>query len=129
VPRERDVMTRGFETPDAGAGRRRTSIRSIRRGAAPGSRVRGILDGRESALGEVVVRALVAGMGLLFTATRDGGAVGVHLYSGETRASDFCASPEDLDATLEALHERLEGRTGPGPELRALGRENGLGNG
>lgn len=74
-----------------------------------------MLEGRATAVGEVVERALVSSRGILFTATRDGGAIGVHLYEGENRASDFAASPEDFDGLLEALHERMEPQKQQGP--------------
>jgi len=66
------------------------------------------VEGQDSALGEVVVRVLVSGAGILFTTTRDGGAVGVHLYQGDTRSSDFAASPEDLASILEGIYALME---------------------
>jgi hypothetical protein len=96
-------MTRGWETNGVGAGRRRVGIRPIRRRTDTGSSVRRILEGHEAALGEAVVRILAAGGGLLFSATRDGGAVGVHLYQGDTRASEFVVSNDDFGALCEAL--------------------------
>lgn len=56
-------------------------------------------------MGEAVVGVVAAGGGLLFSSTRDGGAVGVHLYAGDQRASDFSASNEDFGALLETLEE------------------------
>jgi hypothetical protein len=96
-------MTRGFETNGTGAGRRRTSLRPLRGRTDPGSGVRRILEGHETAVGEAVVGVVAAGGGLLFSSTRDGGAVGVHLYAGDQRASDFSASNEDFGALLETL--------------------------
>jgi len=108
-------MTRGWETNGVGAGRRRVGIRPIRRRADQGGSVRRILEGNETALGEVIIRVLVKGGGLLFSATRDGGAVGVHLYQGDTRASEFVVSNEDLGALLEALMELMEPAKGQAP--------------
>jgi hypothetical protein len=73
------------------------------------------VEGQESAVGEVIVRALVSGYGVLFTTTRDGGAVGVHLYQGDTRSSDFAASSEDFEALIQALHELIVKKPGTGP--------------
>lgn len=96
-------MTRGWETQGTGAGRRRASLRPLKRGADPGGRVRGILEGHETALGEAIVWIVAAGGGLLVSSTRDGGAVGIHLYAGDQRASDFSSSNEDFGALLETL--------------------------
>jgi hypothetical protein len=101
-------MTRGWETNGTGAGRRRTRIRPLRRGSDPGSRIRGILEGNEAALAEAIVGVVVAGGGLLVSSTRDGGAVGIHLYAGDARASDFSASAEDLGALLETLEDVMK---------------------
>lgn len=119
-------MTRGWETNGLGAGRRRIGIRPIRRGADPGGAIRRILEGHETALGEAVVRILVAGGGLLFSSTRDGGAVGVHLYQGDTRASEFVVSNDDFGALCEALAHLEHGQTAPGPKTGVTGRETGL---
>ena len=118
-------MTRGWETNGVGAGRRRVGIRPIRRGADPGSGVRRILEGNETALGEVIVGVLVAGGGLLFSATRDGGAVGVHLYQGDTRATEFVTSNEDLASLLEAIGLMQAADKARGP----LGNTKGPGTG
>jgi len=59
-------------------------------------------------MGEAVVWVLAAGGGLLFSATRDGGAVGIHIYAGDTRASEFCNSSEDFGALLEDLDAVLK---------------------
>lgn len=66
-------------------------------------------------MGEVIVRALVQGYGVLFTTTRDGGAVGVHLYQGDTRSSDFAASPEDFEGLIQALGQLVDRKPGTGP--------------
>lgn len=66
-------------------------------------------------MGEVVIRVLAQGGGLLFSATRDGGAVGVHLYKGDERASDFSSSNEDFGALLEALMSAVVVAEGVGP--------------
>jgi len=108
-------MTRGWETNGVGAGRRRVGIRPIRRGADPSGAVRRILEGNETALGEAVVGVLVAGGGLLFSATRDGGAVGVHLYQGDTRASEFVVDNGDLRALCEAITDLGRGKTAQDP--------------
>jgi len=59
-------------------------------------------------MGEAIVWVLAAGGGLLFSATRDGGAVGLHVYAGDQRASEFSTSPEDWGALLEDLRSVLE---------------------
>ena len=98
-------MTRGWETNGTGPGRRRSSIRPLERGADPGSRVRRIMEGHETAVGEAVIRIVAAGGGLLFSSTRDRGAVGVHIFAGDSRVSDYSSSPEDFGALLETLEE------------------------
>lgn len=107
-------MTREWADSFPGAGSRRRSIRPIRQTANSSGRVPGIVEGQDSALGEIVVRVLVSGFGILFTTTRDGGAVGVHLYQGDARASDFAASPEDLRAVIQGLHELLDAGSSKG---------------
>ena len=83
------------------------------------------MEGQDSHLGEVVRRVLVRGYGILFTSTRDGGAVGVHLYQGDTRSSDFAASPEDFEALIEALGQLVEEKKGylAGTGIKAVGIE------
>jgi len=118
-------MTRGWADATSGPGRRRASLRPIRSADGGSSRVSGIVEGKESALGEVLVRALVCGAGLLFTTTRDGGAIGVHLYQGDTRSSSFASSEEDLEAVIQAVHDRLMPKKGPGPPKWGQASENG----
>jgi len=59
-------------------------------------------------MGEAIVWVLAAGGGLLFSSTRDGGAVGLHVYAGDQRASEFCTSPEDWGALLDDMRSVLE---------------------
>src|SRR5262245_50099823 len=113
-------MSRGWDDRTAPAGRRRLSLRPVRPGGDDGDRVRRTLEGNEAALAEVLVRTLVSGCGLLLTTTRDGGAVGVHLYQGETRASDFVSSSEELEAVIQAIHERLDTKRPGGAFPRPL---------
>ena len=63
----------------------------------------------------MVCRVLASGRGVLLTTTRDGGAVGIHLYEGDSRASDFVSNAEELEAVIQAIHERIDPRKGQGP--------------
>lgn len=111
-------MTREWADAVGRPNRRRVSLRPIRPGGDGGSRLPGILEGFESRLGETLVRTLAAGNGLLFTTTREGGAIGVHLYQGETRASTYVASPEELEEALEAINGLVDKQKGPRPLTR-----------
>jgi hypothetical protein len=118
-------MTRGWETGGVDGGRRRTSIRPLRRRTDPSGRLRRILEGSETALGEAVVWVVAAGGGLLISSTRDGGAVGIHLYAGDQRASEFVTSGEELEGLLEALEDIGKDFGLVGPKSDAKGPETG----
>lgn len=68
-----------------------------------GDRLPAILEGNEAALAEAVVHMVVVGGGLLVSGTRDGGALGIHVFYGRNKWSKYAASPEALSALLEAI--------------------------
>jgi hypothetical protein len=68
-----------------------------------GDRLPAILEGNEAQLAEAVVHMVVVGGGLLASGTRDGGAIGLHVFYGRNKWSKYAASPEALSALLEAI--------------------------
>lgn len=72
---------------------------------APVDRLPGILAGNEKQLAEAVVNMVLVGGGLLVHGTRDGGAIALHVFWGKTKQTRYAASPETLQAFLEALSQ------------------------
>lgn len=68
-----------------------------------GDRLPSILAGNEKALAEATVNLVVRGGGLLIHGTKDGGAIGLHVFYGQVKQVRYAASPEALQALLEAL--------------------------
>lgn len=66
-------------------------------------RVDQLLDGADTVLGEAVRLALGAGVGVLLSPTRDGGALSVTLYVGDDRYRGYAASPEEFTALLDRV--------------------------
>jgi hypothetical protein len=67
------------------------------------SRLPGILAGAEKQLAEAAVHMLLVGGGVLFSGTKDGGAVAVHVFWGRSKWTRYAASPEALQALLDAI--------------------------
>jgi len=78
--------------------------------------VPGILEGNEGALGDLLVRAVKAGVGVLVGSTRDGGAVSLTLYFFAGGRRTYPSSPDALAADIDeflGLVEREEARRTP----------------
>lgn len=87
-----------------------------------GNRFAGILEGSEKELAEAVVNMVMVGGGVSFAGTADGGAVSVTVFYGRYSKKRYAASPEALQALLEAM----AGWTPSKPlEMRPRGSGNG----
>jgi hypothetical protein len=67
------------------------------------TRFPGILEGHEKELAEAVVNMVLVGGGISFAGTADGGAISVTVFYGRERQKKYAASPEALQALLEAI--------------------------
>jgi hypothetical protein len=65
--------------------------------------------------------ALTTGMGVMFSPTQDGGALGVHVYDGEKRDKRYVTSRNQFEALMEALRDYAEAKLiGQASELRKV---------
>lgn len=70
---------------------------------------------------DTVGLACCAGFGLMFSPTADGGAIGVHLYAGDSKLREYAASPEELSAVLSAVRDRSEAHLAGGTTSKPNG--------
>jgi hypothetical protein len=84
-------------------------VRAIRRSALifgdeeDGNRVDEILSGLDELLGQVVVNAMYAGIGVQFQPTRYGGAISVGVWQGENLEKKYAGSNDELRALLSRI--------------------------
>jgi len=62
-----------------------------------------ILEGQEKLVAESIVQAVVKGAAVMLSPTRDGGALGVHVWHGFRTWKDYVTSPEELEEVLAGL--------------------------
>jgi hypothetical protein len=67
------------------------------------NRLAGILAGADELVAQAVVKMVTFGGGISFAGTADGGALSVTVFFGRDRQKKYAASPEGLQALLDAV--------------------------
>jgi hypothetical protein len=73
-------------------------------------RIARIFDIPAGTLLEAVALVTGAGCGIMFSPTSDGGALGVHVYSGTDRYRDYAPTREEFLAVLDSARDIAEAR-------------------
>lgn len=84
-------------------------------------RIQQVLRGGAQPLGECLVDALAAGMGVLLAPTSDGGALSITVYDGDDRMRTYVTNPDELSEALDALGDLSTAKTITGPPKKPKG--------
>jgi hypothetical protein len=88
-------------------------------------RIQEIAGRQGAAIGEAIIQALLSGQGVLFSPTRDQGAISVILYGPGDPQQTYAASETELKEALEAIRERSAAEMQRGTRVPPNGRQNG----
>ena len=87
------------------------------------SRIKAIALNCKVELGEAVYAALESGQGILFSPTRDQGAISVILYGPGDPQQTYASSQAELEEALKAVRERSEAELKRGTAPLTNGRQ------
>ncbi len=113
------------DTPGPGSRGRGGNFRPLIVREAGDSRIQAIALNCKVELGEAVYAALSSGQGLLFSPTRDRGAVSIILYGPGDPEQTYASSQAEMEEALQAVRERSEARMGKPPPTPLNGRQRG----
>jgi hypothetical protein len=88
-------------------------------------RIQAIAVKQQLAIGQAVYSALESGQGVLFSPTRDLGAISVILYGPGDPQQTYAASEAELEEALKAIQERSAAQMKRGTATPLNGRKTG----
>lgn len=111
------------DTPFAGNRGRGGNFRPLVYRATDDTQLQSIIDGQAEAIGSAIIDALLSGQGVLFSPTRNLGAISVILYGPGDPEQSYASNRVELSECLQAIHARSTAQKAPAVPLPLNGRK------